>query len=304
MRGIGIHTGASYLLRLHPLRPDVELQTDHQIEFFTVQNGVEYSCPALFTRLSGTTRSTALVMRGASKRRLEVRTVEHFLAAAFMLGLRARVEILTADIAEAPDVLEIPVLDGAASEWLGWIREQPAFPRMRRTPAPGSLYFCQKEFEVHDGNRFVKISPLPKDELKTQFIYNVNFGDGAWCQQASFDIDWNDLAASEKIFASFIAPARTFGFVHELKALQARDLARGGSLKNALLLDGDRVVNEGGLKFANELAAHKLLDGIGDFALLGAPLVARIECNQAGHSMHLRAVEEAVRTGAISKLLG
>lgn len=296
MEGIGIHTGGSFVLRLHPL----VAHSDHRIEFFTRQEGVEYSCPALWTRLSGTTRSTALVMRGPSRRRLELRTIEHFLAAATILGLRARVEISPTDAAQNPDVLEIPVLDGAAQDWLHWIRGQENFALLRSSPTQGRLFVCRHEFELRDGDRSVKISPLRADGLKTEFSYSVNFAP-SWQQSAHFEIDWSKLDVSAREFETSIAPARTFGFQHELKDLERRSLALGGSLANALLLDGDRVVNPEGFRFSNELAAHKLLDAIGDFSLVGAPLLARIECRQAGHSMHLRAVEEAMRTGAIQE---
>jgi UDP-3-O-[3-hydroxymyristoyl] N-acetylglucosamine deacetylase len=100
-------------------------------------------------------------------------------------------------------------------------------------------------------------------------------------------------------FRSRVAPARTFGFEHELVELERRGLARGGSLDNAILLREDCLVNIEGFRVPEELAAHKLLDGIGDFALLGAPLIGRIQLECAGHSMHLRAVSEAVRKGVL-----
>jgi UDP-3-O-acyl-N-acetylglucosamine deacetylase len=96
-----------------------------------------------------------------------------------------------------------------------------------------------------------------------------------------------------------IAPARTFGFKRELDELVRRGLIKGASLENALLLDDNSVVNTNGFRVPQELAAHKLLDAVGDFALLGKPLLGTIELHQAGHSMHLRAVGEAIRQGVL-----
>jgi UDP-3-O-[3-hydroxymyristoyl] N-acetylglucosamine deacetylase len=121
----------------------------------------------------------------------------------------------------------------------------------------------------------------------------------AWNQAVDFTVDWMRLEESRQEYRRLIAPARTFGFKQELDELARRGLALGGTLDNALLLDGDQVVNEGGFKLPQELAAHKLLDALGDFALLGAPLLARIVAEKAGHSMHLRALAEAARTGAL-----
>ena len=87
--------------------------------------------------------------------------------------------------------------------------------------------------------------------------------------------------------------------MHELEVLRKRGLALGGSMDNAILLDGDKVVNPGGFKVASELAAHKLLDIVGDFALLGKPLIGRIDTFKSGHSMHVRAAQEAIKTGAL-----
>ncbi len=291
--GVGIHTGKVYSVKIIPgLLSNVD---ESPIEFFTHHEGVEYSCPALWTRLSGTARSTALVLRGESHRKFELRTVEHFLAAAFMLNIQARVEI--EPVGHSSEVFEMPILDGAAGEWMHALKSLANQKRVRKNQ---KVWIPIRELEIADGAKRVVISPHTAgvNSLCTVYSCSVDFAP-SWKQSVDFVVDWTSTESAQREFESKIAPARTFGFVRELEALAARGLAMGGSLENALVLDEDKVVNAEGFKVPNELASHKLLDAVGDFALLGAPILGKILVSQAGHSMHMRAMEEAVRTGAI-----
>ena len=89
-----------------------------------------------------------------------------------------------------------------------------------------------------------------------------------------------------------IAPARTFGFYHEVEALQAAGLVRGGSLENAIVLTETGMLNETSLRFPDEFVRHKILDLLGDFALIGQPVLGRLTANRAGHALHTRFVAE------------
>lgn len=297
VQGVGVHSGQQFSVEVFPLSDREAAQLEAPILFTSFYEGVEFSAPALWTRLSGTSRSTALVMRGESRRKLEIRTVEHFLAAAFVLGLKARVEIQGARA--AADILEVPILDGACQDWMRILR-----PVLTSSPTPEArkVWVPTRSLEIQDGSKRVLISPWSEDPHRTDtfFSCSVDFN-GNWKQHAEFSLDWLRPSANREAFEKSIAPARTFGFLHEIKALEARGLALGGSLANALVLDTDKVMNPGGFRVENELASHKLLDAVGDFALLGAPLIGRIDLFQAGHSMHLRAIEEAAKTGILKE---
>lgn len=287
--GVGLHTGRRYSLRMSPTK-----SFEAGIHFRSRFEGVEFTAPALWTRVSGTARATALVLRGPSKRRLELRTVEHFLAAALVAGFRSLdVEVVCLD--GETDQLELPALDGSSGEWLERLAEE--LRRVERSHAGGlPVYKAARVFELADKGRSVRVLPL--DTAESRFSCRVDYG-ALWKQSSELAIDWTSPGAGRAKFFKEIAPARTFGFQKELEMLAEKGLARGGSFENALLLDDEKVVNPEGFRVPNELAAHKLLDAVGDFALLGAPVLAAVECVQAGHQMHLRAVEEAVRSGAL-----
>jgi UDP-3-O-[3-hydroxymyristoyl] N-acetylglucosamine deacetylase len=101
-----------------------------------------------------------------------------------------------------------------------------------------------------------------------------------------------EVEMDEASFANFIAPARTFGFYHEVEQLQASGLIRGGTLENAIVLTRDGMMNDTSLRFPDEFVRHKILDLLGDFALIGQPVLGRLVANRAGHALHTRFVAE------------
>jgi len=270
-----------------------------------------YEAPALWSRLSGTARATALVLRSAKSlnknikapaSRFELKTIEHFLAAYHVLGMRGYdLFIESVDPMSESEAFEMPILEGAGLRWLEWL-EECVKADTARSPIPEKrpMWKVIRSLEIQDGNKRVLLLPNENPaDLSTHIHCSVDFF-SKWAQQMSFDLDWLQPLKVVEAFRERIAPARTFGFEHELKELEKRGLAMGGSLENALLLNHEKVVNEGGFCVPEELAAHKLLDAIGDFSLLGAPLIGRIELQCAGHSMHLRAATEAARKGALA----
>ncbi len=293
VEGVGIHTGRNYRVQVsHASKKGQGVMFHHQ------RDEIVYSSPAFWLRVSGTSRATALVLRGDSKRRFELMTVEHFLAAALMRGfvdLDVTIECLSPG---DHDSLEFPVLDGSAAQWTSLLNSLSDPDEISSSRTAWKLI---RSLEVRDQSKSVVLLPSAEgDESTTHYHTTVDFG-GTLQQSASLAVVWTQLESARHLFESTIAPARTFGFKKEIDALIARGLALGGSLENAILLDGSQVVNPEGFRFPNELAAHKLMDAIGDFALLGGPLLGRIEMTQAGHSMHLRAIEEAFRTGCLVK---
>lgn len=292
--GLGLHTGKTYSVTVTTGRPE---GSEGGATFRFHHEGVIYSAPAHWMRVSGTSRATALILRGPTRRRFQLHTVEHFLAAFWTSGRRdVTVDIRTDD--EVGDAIELPCLDGSALDWARGFNELES----ERSVVERKAWKIIRSCEVADGARRVLLSPLtdPQDRGLSRFYCSTNF-QGFWKQTAFYEMDWARPERTWTRFLETVAPARTFGFHSELEMLAKRGLARGASMENALLLDEDRVVNPEGLRLQNEIAAHKLLDAIGDLALTGAPLLGRIDAVEAGHSMHLRAIEEAFRTGALVK---
>lgn len=290
--GVGLHSGLKSTVQIRRI---LEGAPD-QAPLFEVKHGEQLmSAPALVSRLSGTARATALVLRGPQHLRCELRTVEHYLAALFVMGLEpllATVESVDAGGASG-EAYEMPILDGGAFRWLEILDGFAVHrPKIRKA------WKLIRSFEVRDDDKYVSMTPSEGDRPHLDITCSVDFG-YQWQQNSEYTLRWDDVDSSLAEFRRRIAPARTFGFVHELEALRKRGLALGGSLDNAILLDGDKVVNPGGFVVEQELAAHKLLDIVGDFALLGKPLIGRIDTFKSGHSMHVRAAQEAIKTGAL-----
>lgn len=291
--GVGVHTGKELTARFYPARDNRK----NGLKFFTGVKGTEFGTPALWTRLSGTARSTALVMRGDSRQRFDVRTIEHLMSAAYICGLPALdVELICKD--QQNETFEMPILDGAAFDWLKFILLKIHPPLI--WPNEGrAVWKCIRSYEVKHDDSSVVVAPANDNQLTMHA--SVSFPP-SWKQELSFKMNWQDPLPGINDYYHNIAPARTFALKQWIEALYAQGMGLGGSLDNALVLDGDQVMNEGGFKVPNELAAHKLLDGLGDFALLGAPLIAEVYLNKASHQLHLKAVAEGVKSGALVKV--
>lgn len=193
------------------------------------------------------------------------------------------------------DAVEMPILGGGSLEWA-----QILEPLAAKVVAwPNSSFFkIQKSFLYEKESKKILLSPLDEPGL-TEVIYHVKFSD-KWIQSASFRYDWKQPVASFQGFINGTAKARTFGFKHEIESLWKRGLALGGNLDNAILLDDDKVVNPGGFCVPNELAAHKIIDALGDFGLIGGAILGRLELFEAGHEVHVRCLSEALKNQVFS----
>jgi len=249
--GVGLHTGAAVRARLVPQ------EANHGIRFSL--DGAE-SFPATSDYVVETRRATVL---GHGSR--TVSTVEHVLSALFALGIdNALVEVT------GP---EMPVLDGSAGVYADAIAacglvEQPAL-RPRFTVAAPAVFA--------DGDAIVVVTPA--DDFRVR--YAVDFAPPVGAQ-------FFDAAIDAETFRNEIAQARTFGYLHEVEALLAAGLARGGSLDNALVFAPDGPLTP--LRWPNEVVRHKALDVIGDFALLGAWPLFEVIAIKSGHRLHAKAV--------------
>ncbi len=172
---------------------------------------------------------------------------------------------------------EVPILDGSAAPFVKLIQKAG----VQQLAAPKRFLVAQKEIEIRDGNKWAILKPSREFKIN----YTIDFPHPViGHQQFTFD--------SETSFLKEIAPCRTFGFLKDVERMQAMGLALGGSLDNAVVLDEEKALNPDGLRFSNEFVRHKILDAIGDFSLIGYPILASIELHRAGHELQTRLIQE------------
>jgi UDP-3-O-[3-hydroxymyristoyl] N-acetylglucosamine deacetylase len=193
-----------------------------------------------------------------------VSTIEHLMAALAALEIdNVIVEI---------DGPETPIMDGSALPFVQLLDRAG-----RRSQEVSRQYIeILEPVEVVDGDKRAALLPCDRFEVAFQIAFNSQ-AIGRQCV---------DLEITESSFRRELAAARTFGFVHEVEALRAMGLARGGSLENAIVIDGDTILNPEGLRMENEFVRHKALDAIGDLYVLGAPIIGRFEARYAGHALN------------------
>jgi len=245
--GIALHSGVQVTMRLSPAR------SGHGIVFRRADIGADI--PARFDQVSETRLGTVI---GSGEAKVGV--VEHLMAAA------AGAEI--DDLLVTLDGPEPPILDGDALSYLSLLESGGAAEQ----DEPRRVLKVLKPVTVENGD--AKASLLPDDSLS--FSYELSF--------PVIGEQYFAFAFTRAGFKAEIAPARTFGFLNELEALNQMELAKGASLANTLALDDTGVVNREHQRFADEFVRHKILDAIGDLALAGAPLVARFEGRKSGHT--------------------
>ncbi len=194
-------------------------------------------------------------------------TTEHLLAAVYSCGI----DNIFLDI----DAIEVPILDGSAEPFMAMI-ERAGIRRLRRRRRYLKVV---KPLEVSEADR--RIGIYPADEFHVSCY--VDFTHPLVGQQEV------ELTVRQDTFRSTLARARTFCFERDIAPLRAMGLIRGGSLENAIVLTEDGVMN-GPLRFPDEFGRHKALDLIGDLALIGLPVLARVEAHKAGHALHTQLV--------------
>jgi UDP-3-O-[3-hydroxymyristoyl] N-acetylglucosamine deacetylase len=262
--GIGLHSGAPVQLTLHPARAHcgvvfVRSDLTHPVEI-----------PARPEFVTSTRFATTL-----GRGDVGVSTVEHLLAAIYSLGIdNVRVEV---------DGPEVPVMDGSSASFVFLLRAAGIFEQR----AEQARLRIRRPIEVRDGDRRIRIEP--GRGLRIQ--YEVDYVHPAIGRQAL-----RDFRLDEEAFEREICRARTFGFLHEVEALWRHGLARGGSLDNTVVLDERRVLNRDGLRWPDEFVRHKVLDLIGDLALLGLPLDGHVRVERGGHALHQALLAEILAT--------
>lgn len=232
--------------------------------------GQDNEVAAVYDNVGETMLGTTIINDAGTK----VATIEHFMAAFSSLGL----DNIEVDI----DGPEIPIADGCSEIFMDLLAEAGRTEQ----DAPRRSLKIIKPVCIEDGLKKAELHPAEKGF------------------SARFDIDFDnpvigrqsyELEVSAETFKSEIARARTFGFYHELEQLQALGLAKGASLDNTIAIDGESIMNEGGLRFDDEFVRHKVLDAIGDLSLAGAPIIGRFVGVRSGHALNntlLRALFE------------
>jgi len=253
--GIGLHTGRKVLMTLRPAAPDTGIVFRRS----DLPSGAEVRARA--EHVADTTLGTTLVDGEA-----RVSTVEHLLSAFAGLGIDNAIVELSAP--------EVPIMDGSAGPFV-FLLQSAGIDEQR---APKHFVRIKKPLRVTDGDKWARFSPF--DGFKVNFEIEFNhpiFKRRA--QRASMDF-------STTSFLKEVSRARTFGFMRDLEMLRARNLALGGNLDNAIVLDDFRVLNEDGLRYQDEFVKHKILDAIGDLYLLGHGLIGEFSGYKSGHALN------------------
>lgn len=253
--GVGVHSGAAATLTVHaaPVNNGITfIRTD-----ITDRDNV---IAARFDSVTDTRLCTVL----ANKAGATVSTVEHVLSAFAALGVdNAVVEI---------DGPEIPIMDGSAAPFVKALDRAG----LTRQKTPRKVIVIKKTISVQDGDKEVILSPADGQ----YFGFEIAFDNALIGRQKYLH------KMKESSYRAEISSARTFGFLHEVEALRKMGLARGGSLDNAIVVDGDKVLNPDGLRFKNEFVRHKVLDAIGDIYLAGFQIIGHYHGVKAGHAMN------------------
>lgn len=260
IEGVGLHSGHYTRLELRPANAGTG------IVFLRTDLG-DLRIPALQTSTTALDYATTV-----GKDDVAIGTVEHLLSAIVATGLT--------DVEIAIDGPEIPIVDGSAVPFVHLI-EAAGVRGLGETIAPIRI---TRTLEIEENGKTIRISPSDRLSIR----YKIDFNHPAIGKQSiHFD-------ARDDNFERKIAPARTFGFLREVEKLRAAGLARGGSVENCIVLD-DSGVSNGPLRFRDEFIRHKVLDLLGDLALLGRPLIGEITASKAGHAMHSKLVEAILR---------
>lgn len=263
--GIGLHSGIYTTVELHPV------PAGSGITFVRADLG-GLRIPALQASTTALDYATTV-----GKDDVQVGTVEHLLSALMASGIT--------DVDIHIDGPEVPIIDGSALPFMHLIDAAG----VRELDSEVPVLRVREPIEITEGDKSIRIVPANRLIIK----YRIDFDHPIIGRQSMhFDFGHDN-------FLRKIAPARTFGFMRDVEKLRAAGLARGGSVENAIVLDDRNVVN-GPLRFRDEFVRHKILDLIGDLALVGLPIAGEITAHRAGHAMHSQFVAKILERAAQS----
>jgi UDP-3-O-[3-hydroxymyristoyl] N-acetylglucosamine deacetylase len=252
--GIGLHSGNKVNLTLKPA------PADSGIRFRRTDVGGPggHEVPATVQHLAGIQLAT-----GLSRNEVSVETVEHLLAALTSCGVdNVLVEL------NSP---EVPIMDGSAAPFIYLIQEAG----LKTLPARRKYLKIVRPIAISRGDK--RIALYPSDHFKV--TYSISYDHPMLRHQS------RTLRITEDTFVEELAPARTFTFLKDVEVMRQNGLALGGSLENAIVLGETGILNNA-LRFEDEFVRHKILDAIGDLALVGYPVIGHLVAHRAGHALH------------------
>ena len=268
-RGIGLHSGVPVSIRILPAPPSTGI-------VFVRTDLDNFPIPASWRYVARVSYATSLMRQGVL-----ISTTEHLLSVFYSMGVdNAYVEI---------DNLEVPILDGSGRPYVDLLRAAGLKSYRRRK----RFLRIRRPVTVEAGSK--RISILPSD----RFLLTCDvFYDHPLIGHQALDME-----VTPERYAEEIAPARTFGFAHELAQMRDMGLIRGASLENAICFARETARNPEGLRFADECCRHKALDLIGDLALIGKPLLGHVIAERAGHAMHAALVARIMSDPSLYEIL-
>lgn len=270
--GVGLHTGEKIYLTLRPAAIDAgivfrRVDLDPVVEIQARAENV------------GDTRLSTTLMKGD----VRISTVEHLLSAMAGLGIdNAYIELSAA---------EVPIMDGSAGPFVFLLQSAG----IHEQDAPKQFIRIKQAIVVNDGDKWARFDPF--EGFKVSF--SIDFDHPAFKDRAKeATIDFSTTS-----FVKEISRARTFGFMKDIEALRAKNLALGGSMENAVVVDDYRVLNDDGLRYEDEFVKHKVLDAIGDLYLLGRSLIGAFSGHKSGHSLNNQLLRALVADEAAWELV-
>ena len=273
--GVGVHSGKKVNLTIKPA------PSNHGIKFIRTDLPDCPSISAHFNMVVDTSMATVIGYEG-----FIVSTIEHLMASFAGLSLdNALVEL---------DTYEMPIMDGSAGPFTSMIKEAG----IKEQDTPRFFFVVKEPIELHKDGKEVAVYPHPTYKITCTIEY-----DHSLIKKQSYSIDVTD-----QVFENEICRARTFGFLHEYEYLKRYGLARGVSLDNVVVIDKHDVVNDDGLRYQDEFVRHKILDCIGDFSLLGMPILGHVVLYKSGHAFNhaflkeFFAQKESWETGTINDI--
>ena len=257
--GVGLHSGDKVYMTLRPA------PVDHGIVFRRVDLEPAVEVPARADLVTEVTLCTGLTCEGA-----KIQTVEHLMSALAGLGIdNAIVELSSA---------ELPIMDGSSGPFVFLLQSAG----IAEQDAPKRFLRILKTVEVRDGDKVARFEPHEGYKLG----FTIQFDHPMIpAKQSRVEIDFSTAA-----YIKEISRARTFGFMRDLEYMRERNLGLGGSMDNAIVLDEFRVLNDDGLRYADEFVRHKILDAIGDLYLAGGPVLGAYEGYMSGHALNNKLV--------------
>ena len=268
-KGIGLHTAVPVRISLLPAPPDTGY-------VFRRTDLGDFEIPATIESVAHCSYATTLMRTGVM-----LSTVEHLLSALRGCGIdNAYIEV---------DNLEVPIMDGSAEAFAEMIETAGVVEQ----PLARRALMVRERVAVEAGNRRISIEPADAYEIDC----TIDF------PHPLIGVQHRSVILDNGSFARDIASARTFGFIEEVEALRRANLIRGGSLDNAIVLTKHGMLNETGLRFPDEFVRHKILDIVGDLALLGMSLLGRVEAERSGHLLHAALMSSLLRNRAAWEII-